>query len=70
MLPFLKSRKWPRIAPKQEEKLVNAPVSDHLEDHCVSELWAAVPTKDVKSFRSALLALVMNCFDYDGEDDK
>lgn len=69
MLPFLKYKKWPRIAPKQEEKLVNAPQSDLLEDHCIGELMEAVESKNVKAFRAALEALVMNCFEDEGNED-
>jgi hypothetical protein len=64
MLPFLKQSKLPRIQSKPlEEKLVQGSASDHLEDHCIGELMDACPSKNVKAFRSALEALVLNCFD-------
>ncbi len=66
-LPFLKQKSWPRIAPKQEEKLINGSESDHLEDHCMKELMDAVESKDVKSFRAALEALILNCFEDEDE---
>lgn len=62
-LPFLKNRKFPRVASKPtEEKLVSGSESDHLEDYCAKELMDAVADKDVKAFRSALEALILNCF--------
>lgn len=52
-----------------EEKLVQGSESDHLEDYCVGELMDACAQMDVKAFRAAFEALVMNCFDY-GEEAK
>lgn len=46
---------------------MNGSANDHLEDHCIDELWSAVESKDVKSFRSAIEALVMSMFE-DQED--
>lgn len=64
MLPFLKNRKIPRIQSNpMDEKLVQGSPSDHLEEHCAGELMEAVEKKDVKAFRSAVEALVMNCFE-------
>lgn len=68
-LPFLKNSKWPRSAPPPEEKLVNGSSSDHIEDHCFRELSEAIANKDVNMFRHALEALVMNCFETEGESD-
>lgn len=69
MLPFVKNRKIPRIATEPTpEKLVQGSDSDHLEDYCAGELMDAVKNKDVKAFRSAIEALVLNCFE-DGESD-
>lgn len=66
MLPFLKESKRPRIQSKPtEEKLIQGSASDHLEDHCIGELMDAVESKNVKAFRSAFEALIMNCFDDD-----
>lgn len=62
-LPFLKNSKWPRIAAPREEKLINGSESDHLEDHCIGEMWSAIEAKDVKGLRSAMEALVLNMFD-------
>jgi hypothetical protein len=70
MLPFLKNRKTPRIATEpQEEKLVNGSQDDHIEDQMSSELFDACQSKDASKFRSALEALVMNCFDFDGDEN-
>lgn len=62
-LPFLKNKTWPRIAKPQEEKLVGGSPEDHLEAHAAMELMDAVANKDVKSFRSAVEALVLNLFE-------
>ena len=68
-LPFLKNKKMPRVATEpQEDKLVNGSASDHLEDHCIGEMFDAFETKNVSKLRSALDALVMDMFDFDGED--
>jgi hypothetical protein len=60
-LPFLKKR-WPRIADPMNVKVIGSP-SDILEEHCIGELMTAAKDKDVISFRKALEALVMNCFE-------
>lgn len=36
---------------------------DPLEEHCIGELFDAIESKDVVSFRQALEAFVMNCFE-------
>jgi hypothetical protein len=51
------------LAKPMDEKLVQGSPSDLLEDHCVGELMSAITNKDVKAFRSAIEALVMNCFE-------
>lgn len=67
-IPFLKNSKRPRIAQEPSpEKLIQGSESDHIEHHCMQELFDSAPNKDVKRFRSALEALVMNCFEW-GED--
>ena len=48
-----------------EEKSIGLNVSEKLEDYCIDELWEAVANKDVSSFRKALEALILNCFDDD-----
>ena len=63
LLPFLKEKKVPRIAPPMEEKLYNGSPSEILEDHCLSELMDAAKDKNVSAFRKALEALVINCFE-------
>lgn len=62
-LPFLKNSRWPRVAKPMEEKLVNGSPGEQLEEHCAGELMDAVSAKDVKAFRAAITALVMNCFE-------
>ncbi len=70
-LPNLKARKYPRVAPKPtEEKLVQGSESDHLENYCAGELFDAVKDRNPTAFLAALEALVLNCFDYEGEDDE
>ncbi len=64
MLPFLKERRWPRIAPPMDEKSYGLSSDEQLEDACMSELMDAVKDKDPKAFLSALEALVRNCFQY------
>ena len=63
-LPFLRNTKWPRIAPPPEEKII----SGTLEDHCFHELSDAIAAKDIKLFRQALEALILNCFESGGDD--
>lgn len=67
-LPFLK--KWPRVNPEHlQEKTYNMSPSEKLEEHCLQELMDAVHEKDVSKFRSALEALILNCFEYDEEPE-
>lgn len=67
-LPFLKNRRMPRISTEpMGEKLAQGSASDHLEDHMTDELMDAVASKDVKQFRSAVEALLMNMFDWSGD---
>lgn len=68
-LSFLKSKRWPRVAPQQpDEKSVGLNADDALSDHCVSELMEAVTDKNVGKFRQAVEALVMAMFE-DEEPD-
>lgn len=68
-LPFLKQARLPRVAPEApDQKLVQGSESDLLDDHCFHELMDAVRAKDVKLFRQALEALVLNCFEEDKQD--
>lgn len=66
-LPYLKNRRMPRIADQSDETMTDS--DDPLEQHCVKELIEAVGNKDVKAFRAALEALILNCFDDGDEDD-
>lgn len=69
-LPFLKESKYPRFAKDAlKDKLINGSEDDHLEFHCVQELMDSVEHKDVKSFRAALEALVLNMFDHGDKDE-
>lgn len=69
-LPYLKHKSWPRDGQKIEEKLIQGSASDHLDHHCCQEMFDAVEHKDIKRYRAALEALVMNCFEgsEDGKD--
>lgn len=51
-----------------DEKLIGGSYEDHMESHCISELMNAVEAKDVKKFRSAMEALVMNMFEMDEKE--
>ena len=63
-LPFLKHR-FPRIAVDgPDDKLVQGSASDHLQDHVSGELFDAVKNKDIKAFRAAIEALLMDMFDW------
>lgn len=62
-LPFLKEKKWPRIAKALEERSYGLSVSEALEDHCIGELMEAYETKNLMAFRHALEALILSCFE-------
>lgn len=66
-LPFLKNKRRPRVADKPtESKLVNGSADDHIDDHCMSEIFDACEKRDASAFRKSLEAFVMNMFDWDG----
>lgn len=70
-LSFLKSKRWPRVAPQQpDEKSIGLSPDDALSDHCVSELMDAVADKNVMKFRQAVEALVTAMFEEDETDDE
>lgn len=56
-LPFLKQKKWPRIAAPQEEKTVNGSYNDNLMEHMGKELMDAHEAKDPRKLRGAIGAL-------------
>lgn len=64
MLPFLKSNNGSESP--REEKSIGGNANERLEDHCIDELMSAVESKNVMSFRSAIEALVLNCFEDGG----
>ncbi len=69
LLPFLKN-KLPRQAPEAtSEQLVNGSASDHVDSQMMDELMEAVSQRNASQFRNALEALVMNLFDWEGDDD-
>ena len=69
-LPFLKTRKTPRVAIDPiEEKLVQGSSDDHMNEHMLNEFCDAAKAKDVKLFRQAVEGLIMNMFDFDGDED-
>jgi hypothetical protein len=67
-LPFLKEKKWPRIAKPMEEKSYGLSSEDYLEDFCIEELMDAVEHKHVGQFRKALEVLILNCFEEEEEE--
>jgi len=67
-LPFLKQKKFPRVAKPMEEKSYGMSSEDNLEEYCIDELMEAVSKKDVSAFRKGLEALVINSFEI-GEPD-
>jgi len=67
-LPFLKRHKLPRVEIKNpEEKLINGSAEDHLEDYAIGEMMEAISEKNIKKFRSALEAMVLNQFEEEEE---
>lgn len=40
-----------------------------LEEHCAGELMDAIGSKDIKAFRSAIEALVSNCFEEERQEN-
>ncbi len=70
-LPYLKYRRYPRVAPgPTEQRLVQGSASDHLDDACMAEIFDACEKRDMRHFRSALEALVRNMFDWEGTESK
>jgi hypothetical protein len=69
LLPFLKEKKWPRIAKPMEEKSVGLSSDEQLEEQCVSELMEACASKDAVMFRRAVEALVLSMFEFQGEQN-
>ena len=68
LLPFLKEKKLPRVAPESEHsKDYGGSLSDQVDDYCIGELMDAVKDKNVSGFRKALEALVLNCFEEEME---
>lgn len=67
-LPFLKSKRLPRIKnpeDNRQEELVQGPEDDIIDHYVSNELIKAMHDKDVPAFLAALEALVINAFDYD-----
>ena len=61
----------PRIAQgPTEQRLINGDAEDHIDDHCMGEIFDAFETKNIAKLRSSLEALVMNMFDYDGDENE
>ena len=68
MIPILKRKQ--RMSPqKHDTKLVNASQDEILDDKYMSELFDAAESRNVKAFRSALEAYVMNCFEHGDTDE-
>lgn len=62
-LPFLKEKKWPRVAKPMEEKNVGFSPDEEIEDACIDEIWEACTNKDPKALRDALEALLLTLFE-------
>lgn len=69
-LPYLKSRRTPRIAPPMEEVLVQGSPSDHINEQMLGELISSYEDRDVKLFRHALEALILNMLAFEGADNE
>lgn len=69
-LPYLKNKRLPRIATEPlTEKLVSGHPKDLMEDAMVDELIEAVQGKDVRLFRMALEALLLNSLEWESHED-
>jgi hypothetical protein len=68
-LPYLRNRSINRDPSARSPKEAGAPPDDALDEHCCQELMDAAESKDVSKFRQAVEALVLNIFDWDGEED-
>lgn len=62
-LPFLKEKKWPRLAKPMDQKSYGLSASETLEDYCIEELMTACMDKNVSAFLAAIEALLLNCFE-------
>lgn len=67
-LPFLKHKRFPRVAvdgpePKTIEHGKQLDADSIVEEYCVKELMHAVENKDIRAFRAAIEALVLDCFE-------
>lgn len=67
-LPFLKEKKWPRIAKPMEQKSYGISPAEELEEFCIGELMDACKDKNISAFRKALEALVLSCFEEEESD--
>lgn len=68
-LPFLKNRRLPRIQTEAPmEEMVQGPESDVVDHYVCNMLLQAIKDKDVAALRECIDSLVMNAFDWDGED--
>lgn len=63
LLPFLKEKKWPRIAKPTESKEYGLSDDEEMQMSCISELMQAAESKDPKLFRQAVEALVLSLFE-------
>ncbi len=69
-LPFLKARRTPRVKVENEDdSYEHSPDEDAvINSHLSHELISALETKDVRLFRDALEALVLNAFEQKEDD--
>ena len=68
LLPHLR-KLYPKVEqPAGEERLINASAEEMLEQHLRTELFDAIHEKDPAKFKSALEAVILNCFEEATED--
>ena len=69
-LAVLRRKRGPSLAQEPRDPiLVGGSPEDHIADHCFDQIKEAMEESDVKKFRSALEAMVLNMFDFDGDHD-
>ncbi len=67
-LPFLKARRTPRVK-SDDSSVISVDSDDDFDLHVSRELISALESKDVRSFRDAIEALVLNAFECEEDDD-
>ncbi len=64
-LPFLKARRTPRVKVENEKDAYDSSPDEDavIDSHLSHELISALESKDVRLFREALEAIVLNAFE-------